>query len=228
MKVYQRMLFIIVIIIGLNKTNGQVSLGPKTGLNLGNLNYSDTSRYSPVFWNKTGLIEGLVLDIGVVEFLSIQPEINLIQKGYNSTSSLNNFSSFSQSVTTKITLNYLELSIMIKLYYGSKRIKFNLLFGPNLGYAFEGKYKQTYHLFFSSKKNEGLINFEDDKFNRIDLGLNFGLGTSFYISNGYLFLDARYQLGLSDLSTEDGNYVEAYNKGIQFSIGYMWFLSKQQ
>ncbi len=115
---------------------------------------------------------------------------------------------------------------MQKIYFGSEHIKFNILSGISLGYAFNGKYKQEYNIFGSVETDEGSIDFEDDEFNRMDFSLVFGLGTSFYLSNGYLFLDARYQLGLSDISTESPGSIEVFNRGIQFSLGYMFSLSK--
>ncbi|WP_018342405.1 porin family protein [Cytophaga aurantiaca] len=74
------------------------------------------------------------------------------------------------------------------------------------------------------------FNLKDEKMRRTDLGLLVGIGGTRELGNGFIFLDARYMIGCSNLTTDKyyGLRQDAYNRGLFLNIGYMFNLGKAQ
>ncbi len=102
----------------------------------------------------------------------------------------------------KAKLNYLNLPVMLK-YHVTKG--FNLQMGPQVGFLLDSK--------LEGNGDEGDA---DEIFKTVDFGVNFGLGYQF---NENIFIEGRYNLGLSDIVKEDG---KAKNSVFQISVGYMF------
>lgn len=92
-------------------------------------------------------------------------------------------------------VTYLKVPVMLK-YYAAPG--FNIQAGPYLGFKMAT---------------------EDDLFDEAIKSMDFGVGVGagYDLANG-LFFDARYNLGLMDISEVDG--VEIKNSGIQAGVGY--------
>lgn len=88
--------------------------------------------------------------------------------------------------------------------------------GPYLGYNISGKIKDS----GPNGESERDVNFSgnDKNMNRLDAGLNFGLG--YKLSNGILF-QAGYGLGLSDLNASK-NSKSFSNRTINFGVGFQF------
>jgi hypothetical protein len=171
----------------------------------------------------SGFTLGISYQFAITEQFYIQPEFNFVKKGALLDLDI------SQGGTTvqgeiKLALDYLEIPVLAKAYFGTDT-KFFLMAGPSIGYGVggKGKYKLTItdpNLGTVSdsgsipvkfgESSEGDLAFE----NRIDLGLNFGAGV--LIANK-VFIDARYNLGLSNLSGDNDD--PSKNRGFQFTVG---------
>jgi hypothetical protein len=128
-------------------------------------------------------------------------------------------------------LNYLEFAAPFKYSFGFKKIKFQLLAGPILGFGIGGKYTMTADGYDNSGKvvfmpysaNEDSYRYFADVDKRIDKSLVFGVGVELY---NHFIIDIRYQKSLSRLYTQAGrddynnDEIEgARNNLWQFSIG---------
>ena len=95
-------------------------------------------------------------------------------------------------------LNYIQIPLMFKYYPSSK---FSLEAGPQLGFL------------VSSSVFQGSASLDaDELFTGIDFGLGLGLNYSF---TDKVFLNARYNFGLTDVSSDDFKTAIANEIGVQ-------------
>jgi hypothetical protein len=215
---------------------------PKIGATLATVSMSEPDiiqfpGFEDEIKSKIGFTIGAALNYSINDRISIQPELNFIQKGYQENSSsiwIEDFdgqiTSYSNSSTTKNTLNYLEIPILAKYSFGGET-KIYAVAGPSVGIGLGGKFKydnettESYDDFEETYSNSGKgkikfgeasENYEgDDLFidNRIDFGIQVGAGI---LIAHKIILEARYGLGLSSLY--DSEY-EVKNRVFQFTIG---------
>ncbi|HRJ31041.1 MAG TPA: porin family protein [Cyclobacteriaceae bacterium] len=189
--------------------------------------------------SKPGFTLGAAVNYGLTDMLSVQPELNFIQKGFKEEYS----ESWDEEVDGRwfyyqndfkqvVTINYIELPVLARATFG-KVTKFHVMAGPSLGFALGGKYKQegsfteSYddEVFVYPNDAKGSIKFGkipdgyegNDRYidNRIDFGLQFGGGV--LVANKIL-LEVRYGLGLSNSAESTATY-EKKNRVIQFTVG---------
>ena len=155
-----------------------------------------------------GLNLGLLYELVLTDNLSIQPEIHFIQKG-----SKEDFDGFFGSGELSLRLNYLELAVMGKLNILDIGDHGGLYLGvtPYLGYGLSGESK--FEINGDSETED--VDFDDDEINRMDYGVGFGVGASY----GRLFLDVRYNLGLSNFD-DSALDIDIKNRGILIGLGY--------
>lgn len=121
---------------------------------------------------------------------SVQPELNFISKG----------ASFkTTSGREKLNLNYLELPVLAKYSFGPVYLNAGPSLGLRLGQG--DKEKATY-----------------GAMKKLDFGLQMGGGVAIAAGLGKIILDARYVLGLTNISDVKG--VNIKNRGVQVSVGY--------
>ncbi|TLX73028.1 PorT family protein [Labilibacter sediminis] len=174
----------------------QVQFGAKAGLNIakgsGDL-YEGTD-------SRMGLVIGAFAKFNVSEKLDFQPELLYSQQGSKETV---DFEGLEIDGTAK--LDYLNIPLMFKYNVANG---LNIQAGPQVGFLMSAKYKMEF---------EGESETEDMKefLKGIDFGLNFGLGYDF---ESGLAIDARYNLGMSNISDMDD--VDGKNGVLQFTVGY--------
>jgi Outer membrane protein beta-barrel domain len=184
--------------------------------------------------NATLLTVGLPFEMIFSDNFAIQGELNYVQKGFkfNFDFDLGQGSSFKSNST--LAINWLEIPIMAKIKFGSPvGVSGGLFFGPSIGYAFSGKSKGT-----STVTQNGLTTTSSDSqpvefdkktgpngtsnggHSRLDIGLN--IGGELNVSG--VFLDVRYQLGLTDMATGKTSTATttetAKTRGIALTLGY--------
>jgi hypothetical protein len=153
-----------------------------------------------------------------------------------------------------LTTNYLELPVLGRLAFGSEDFKFFALAGPYVAMGLSGKAKTKLGAGITVLEGEGDIVFDSDKApsifddsniaklfspspspdwnfnNRIDFGVQFGIGGGVKLGPGMAILDARYGLGLSSVYKEykvanqtivSEDKLKSANRTIQISLGYM-------
>jgi hypothetical protein len=205
----------------------QVSLIPKVGVNLANASIEDNREY-PGQKSLLGLTAGLGINFPLTSdaFLSVQPEILYSQKGWAGESS-NALAGYEGTYR----LNYLEVPLLLKINFGGETIRAYVNAGPSFGYLLSGRvdgrvtalgvevFKIDDKLEFTETPNATRLNEVDA--NRTEIGLNFGGGVGYSFGGKVLFVDVRYNMGLTDYARdfESKNRVFAFTVGLQVPLG---------
>ncbi|HLP38790.1 porin family protein [Lacibacter sp.] len=170
-----------------------VNIGIKAGLNLYNIKYNNDVKYDM----KPGLHAGLFGHIHVTKNFAVQPELLFSAQGAKYTTG---------GVDTKLNLNYLNVPILLQYMFDNG---FRLEAGPQLG------------LLLTAKVDDGTTKTDiKSDLKPIDLGLGLGLGY-IHVPSGF-GVDARYNLGLSNINDEDNSNVKANNRGFQVGVFYQF------
>lgn len=206
----------------------QVSLIPKAGITFANPALSKENVLANGRSSLASLTGGLGVSFRLTRdnFLSIQPEILYSRKGLVNKQLL--------SSDIHYQLNYVELPLLLKVNFGGEKVKLYVNAGPSIGYLLNGRLKgrtgNTSILNPASEYNVP-IEFVDRPVgpslnllyaNRIEAGLNFGGGVGYaFAGNTVVFLDVRYNLGLTDFSRQEQskNRVFALTTGVQIPLG---------
>ncbi len=175
----------------------QVKFGPKAGLNFANLSGLNDSEM------KTSFHVGAVAEIKFNEKFSIQPEVVYSAQGTKYTETFPVLG----TVETSLNNDYINIPILAKYYIVDG---FSVEAGPQVGFLMKSESKV--------EGGSGSVTTDSkDSFKSTDFGL--GLGMAYDLPVG-LFVNARYNLGLSDIreNTSAGDAVK--NNVIQVGIGY--------
>lgn len=146
----------------------ETSFGVKAGLNYAYINGSDVKDINPTFKYHAGAI----INIGITQFFSIQPEFLYSVKGYSSDQ-------------VDLDLTYLDVPILVKLKFTDQ---INLHFGPQLGYLISANQKTA-------------LGEDDvkDQLRSFDLALAAGLE---YEMNSGLSFGARYTFSVESIGDD--------------------------
>ncbi len=199
----KKILFILLAVFTFSFVQAQdFHFGAKAGVNLANLS-SSNSEFNNMIKGRTAYHVGVVAEISFSDAFSVQPELLYSSLGasFDTSASMRRASDSSPDYV----INYLSVPVMAKYYVADG---FSLELGPQIGFL------------TGAKVTDG-TNEEDikDYFESTDFGLGFGAG--YKMENG-LFFNARYGLGLSNISKDasDGDWVK--NNAFQFSVGFMF------
>jgi hypothetical protein len=158
-----------------SQANAQMEIGVKAGLTFATISESNLS---PNFESKTGFVGGVHFGFPLGTNFMLQPEALITQQGAGFTV---------PGGDGELQLTYLQVPLNLRINFGTGNVRPFILAGP-------------YAAFRLSCEVDDL--FDDDCDNDIsgtDYGLDFGGGIRF--SN--FFLEARYDLGLADVSELD-------------------------
>lgn len=183
-------------------------LGFKGGLNLSKLNGSDAGNNDL----RAGYHAGLMLDMGVNRFLSIQPELLYSTKGYKL--EVNPVSNV--TTTYRARISYIDVPLLLKIKAS------NLFFeaGPQLSFLLNAREEvETVTRSGNNTFTNSQENTTTDNFNSTDFGVVIGLG---YRADNGLGLGFRYNAGLKDVGDE-GYWAnrEIRNVSYQLSLSYL-------
>jgi hypothetical protein len=179
-------------------TAGAQGLGVNAGVNFFNQTIKADGEKFDDAKIKTGFQIGVDYEIGIAPDFYFAPGLQFSTKGTN--------------VDTKAVLNYFEvpLNLVYKPLLGDGNLIVN--FGPYLGYAISGKYKNDIadtDIEFGSD--------DTDNYKPFDMGANIGFG--YQLGMGLSFkLNA--QLGLINIKPEGDSDNLIKNNGFAFSVGY--------
>jgi hypothetical protein len=201
----------------------QVSIIPKAGVNFASVSDHE-------FYNNRSALTGFTAGVGLNYnlsgdgFLSVQPELLYSQKGFSTQGSLATIVNFEGDYK----LNYLELPVLIKISFGTEAIAAYVNAGPSIGYLLGGRVKGQGNVLglFGSGYNEkinftespALTNLNDLNANRLEFGVSAGGGLGYnFGSNSSVFVDVRYNLGLTDFDKNQNakNRIIALTAGVQ-------------
>jgi hypothetical protein len=204
----------------------QVSLIPKVGVNIANASIDDNRDFEGQS-SLLGLTAGLGISFALTsdEFLSIQPEILYSQKGWSAETS-----NVLGGYDGNYRLNYLEVPLLLKINFGGETVRAFVNAGPSFGYLLGGRVEGRANVLGIGTEIDESLEFTDTPnplalnqldANRVEVGLNFGGGAGYSFGGKVLFVDVRYNLGLSDYnrSFESKNRVFALTLGLQVPLG---------
>lgn len=165
---------------------------------------------------------GVFLSINVIgDKLRLQPEINYSIKGFNAAEM-----DLGQEISSHYKISYIEIPILLQFNIPLKG-RFNpaVFVGPYFGFAHKVMEIQT--AFGATEKRKLGGNLKGD-----DIGMIFGGNLRYRIGSFHLLLDARYNLGLTNISKDirDVSYDFSQddtimNRALTFSLGLSFNLN---
>lgn len=221
MKNMKKML-VVLTLLGFTHSNRaqEVKWGIKAGYNLSNFK-GDYDQIDYV----SGFHAGGTLKLGLNEKWALQAELLYSQEGGQYDFAINE-APFSAKISEKVTLGYLNVPLMAQYKVAGG---FTLEAGPQIGFLLSGKteYDSEVTIGEETTTDSGEIDIKD-RLKTINYGVNLGVGYEF---KNNLFLQARYHLGLANISKENTaaneeedpiglNPDQLKNQGFQFSVGY--------
>jgi hypothetical protein len=189
-------------------------IGLQGGLNSSTLTTNPLRTNNKV--NLIGWNAGIIFSIPLSKRISLQPEINYANHGIKYAY---------DSDYEKLTMKYVEMPLLFKynIINGGKG-KIYLQAGGYGGYWLSAELENS--------TNQEVIKeqypFDDDisdgfKDNRFNYGLLVGIGASIKLGSGHIFIQSRYQHGLSDIakfSTTTEEYTPSLHRVVSATIGY--------
>lgn len=155
--------------------------GVNLSTNLGGIASTDTVSAEAI----TGLNLAVLAEIPLIGRLSIQPEIQYVQKGRKL--------DFPQTETLEEASSYLQVPILLRYNIGPEAFKIYGLAGPNFGYALT-KYINGNQVDFDKESNDA----NQQKDVRFEFSLILGAGVGVKLGPGRLFADFRYEYDLNE------------------------------
>ncbi len=183
-----------------------IRFGAKAGVNLAGVSGDNTDNLE----GKAGIHIGALVEVPISDKFAFQPELLYSAQGYKLDTSIDIAGIVTKTETT-MQINYINIPLMLKYYVAQG---FSLQAGPQVGFLTSAEAEAKVSIAGISQSADTDVK---DAFKGLDFGLNFGLG--YQLAMG-IFLDARYNLGLSDINDVDGSDIENKNAVIQLSVGY--------
>lgn len=141
--------------------------------------------------NLPGYMGGLVINLGLSKALSIQPEVLYSQQGVQ----IGEGDDF-----IKGKVNVVNVPLLIKVAFGSPKIKFFINAGPYIGYKLSQSSELSIGGTVTKESEEFVTEYDSDglKDNLFDFGAIGGAGFQFNLGGPLLVLEGRYQYGMAD------------------------------
>lgn len=193
----------------------EIKYGAKLGLNISNFS-GDVTDYKSLI----GAQFGGFAEIKISDKFAFQPELLFSMQGAKSKYT-ETYLGDTYSEESKTKLNYLNIPVLAKYYIADK---FAVLAGPQFGILMSAKEDYDVSETYSGITDSYSESVDVKNFYK-SLSLSFNLGASYSFTDN-LFVDARYNLGLSSITK---NYTDEFgdsyssdikNNVIQLSVGY--------
>lgn len=181
-----------------------LGIGGEVGINIANLSTTPDLSTS----SRTGFIVGGDFEIGFSKMFAVQPEVRFILKGASANDGAGG--------TIYYKLSYLDIPVLLKVTFPLTEVKPYIFAGPVLGINMAANYEDDN----GGNTTTGAL----QNISGTDFGILFGGGVGFKIAPKIdLFVNFGYQVGLSNLNTNNSNST-AKNNGIQITAGAMFGL----
>ncbi len=191
----------------------EITLGAKGGLNVSDLSVDDPADPDFGFDSQTDFLAGAFAQFGIGSIFAVQPEVLYSRRGAKSRD---------EDPATKLNLDYVEIPLLLMARLGSRESPmYPILYaGPSV--AFETRCSVTgegdgssVSLDCDNPQLDGAL--ETTKTN---FGLVFGGGFEILYSRLTIQLDARYNLGLTNLNdADDAADVSVKSRAWSFMLG---------
>lgn len=146
---------------------------------------------------KFGIVGGLRGIIAFGDTLGAQPEVLFVQRG----------TAFDDIDDAWLTLNYIQIPLLLRLTFTMGPVTPKLLAGPTVGYLLDG-----------SVRVDGLtLGLDPQDFSSIDFGGALGAGADIDAGRGSLSLDVRFNHSILDITDGDEN---TFNSAFDILLGY--------
>jgi opacity protein-like surface antigen len=214
----KKIILTVAAVFALSFANAQdIKFGAKAGLNISNFSGDIKSDFDTK--SLIGLQIGGFAEIGISDKFAFQPELLFSMQGAKDEFS-ESFEGFSSTGESTLKLNYLNVPLLLKYKLADK---FSILAGPQVGFLMSAEDEFTFTETFDGEtfSESGTEDVKDDY---ESLLLSFNVGASYSITDN-LFVDARYNLGLSNLLKDQTFEGETFSidgsmNVLQFSVGY--------
>ena len=177
----------------INSPKGHINIGIKGGVNYYNIHNDNSTNFD----SKIGFNLGLLGHIHVAKHFALQPEIQYSAQGAKYTITNGN---------NKINLNYINVPVLLQYMWDNG---FRVQAGPQAG------------ILVSAKEgiNDNKIDVKNN-YKPLDLGVSFG--ASYIHPSTGVGIDARYNLGLSNINENSVTNTKSTNRGLQVSLFYIF------
>jgi hypothetical protein len=189
--------------------------GVKAGLNMANVTGSDAEGASM----KMGMVGGAYMSYELSKMFVIQPELLYTMKGAKE-KSVEEIGGVNVDIETSMKLNYLEIPLLFKVNFPTEgKIKPCLYAGPAFGILISAKAKAKASAEDASAEAEVDIK---DLVKSTDFGIIAGAGVGYEMEKGMLFLEGRYEIGLTTIDNPPAGVIagDVKNSVISIMVGY--------
>ena len=194
----KRMLLVILAAGSAAVASAQIQFGVKAGVNLASLSLSNDNSGASLS-NKTDFNAGALLSIPLVSSFHLQPEAMYSSQGASATQS---------GTTVKLNNAYLNVPVLLKYQHVTGLFAET---GPQVGFLLSAKATMSGQPTTDTKSNT----------QSTDFSWAFGVGYKIPIIN--LGIDARYNLGLTNVNKSSSNSnATAKNAVFQIDLFYMF------
>jgi Outer membrane protein beta-barrel domain len=202
----------------------QVQVGFRGGANAGLVSTpSELASIMPTIHPSFGPTGGLFLDIPLGGRVSLRPEIDYIQKGFEIQEGVNlNLGGFNLPLGARIAYQSQELEVPLLLKVNladAGGVQPYLLAGPAVSYAVDGRIRTRATALFTSQPMDVDLNY-GGMLSRWDVSAIGGLGLSVPAGAGSIFGEARYELGFTRQIQVPVVNVNVRNRGVSVALGY--------
>ncbi|MGM9509271.1 porin family protein [Larkinella sp. GY13] len=163
-----------------------------------------------------GFTGGLVINYGLGNVFSIQPEILYTRRSAKFAGEVEG-----QKFSLQVSANAIEVPLLLKLSFGRKT-RFFVNAGPYVAYGLDARYKFVVDGETLADEKRTLTS--DDA--RLEYGVTGGLGVSIPAGPGRLLIEGRYNYSLgTDADPQPAEYVS--QQVATFSLGYVFPLGRR-
>jgi len=215
----------------------QTSLGIKAGANFSTL--SLTSEVKNDFDNNmlVGYQVGGLVDVQFGGMFAVQAEALYVRRGssfrskidvngvtfINETVTFDNFGQY----TSAIQLDYVDIPIMLKYNFRGRGVSSYVMAGPHINFAVGArmanqKLESANDTETANNRNLNIGSGRNDTIRSSDFGISIGAGLAFELDYGHIILDARYYLGMANISNSNDPRHKTNNRSLMINIGYMF------
>jgi len=216
--------------------SAQIGVGFRAGIISSNNKLEDDNSNTKISSQETitGYTFGIPIEIAVSKVFSLQPEFNFQQRGTDKNNRFFQDGFIEVEQTLRREINYLEIPLLMKLGYTTENFTVAAVAGPTFSYAINGTTVAGDQIVTSTGSVQRMtageydIDFDREGLKRADFGAHIGLQGGIPAGSGKIIIDARYQVGFTNLNDGNDNNntnIEDYEskaQGYSLTAGYLW------
>lgn len=190
-----------------------VSIGISAGAAISNYKtkYQDVS---VSLTSRKGITAGVVANIAMGKFFSVQPALNFVQYGTSDETTYNGITE-----KTKANVNCLEVPLNLVANIPLTKGGFFIGAGPSVSLSLSGKNKYTNSVSGNLESNMKFGNKADDDMKRLNIGAN--ILTGYRFANG-IFMSFNYNIGITNLLPQPASGQSARSHYFGLRLGYFF------